>query len=85
MLGRTSSLLFRSRLASRGASCRFISSESLQMAENLNKSLNETDPELFEIMELEKKRQRNSLVLIASENFTSKSVYDALGSHMSNK
>lgn len=30
-------------------------------------------------------RQRDSLVLIASENFTSKSVYDALGSVMSNK
>ncbi|CAN0221404.1 unnamed protein product, partial [Ectocarpus sp. 13 AM-2016] len=30
-------------------------------------------------------RQRDSLVLIASENFTSKSVYDALGSIMSNK
>ena len=30
-------------------------------------------------------RQRDSLVLIASENFTSKSVYDALGSMMSNK
>lgn len=33
----------------------------------------------------EKVRQRDSLVLIASENFTSKSVYDALGSVMSNK
>lgn len=32
-----------------------------------------------------KVRQRDSLVLIASENFTSKSVYDALGSVMSNK
>ena len=30
-------------------------------------------------------RQRDSLVLIASENFTSKSVFDALGSVMSNK
>jgi glycine hydroxymethyltransferase len=29
--------------------------------------------------------QRDSLVLIASENFTSKSVFDALGSVMSNK
>jgi len=51
----------------------------------LNRHLQDTDPELFDIMELEKRRQRNSLVLIASENFTSKSVYDALGSHMSNK
>ena len=36
-------------------------------------------------MENEKVRQRDSLVLIASENFTSKSVFDALGSVMSNK
>lgn len=34
---------------------------------------------------MEKQRQRDSLVLIASENFTSKSVFDALGSVMSNK
>ena len=36
-------------------------------------------------MESEKCRQRDSLVLIASENYTSKSVFDALGSVMSNK
>lgn len=36
-------------------------------------------------MEKEKERQRDSLVLIASENFTSRSVFDALGSVMSNK
>ena len=37
------------------------------------------------MIEREKQRQRNSLVLIASENFTSQSVFDALGSVMSNK
>jgi len=51
----------------------------------LNAPLEETDPELFEIMEQEKRRQRNSLALIPSENFTSKAVLDALGSMMSNK
>jgi len=51
----------------------------------LNKSLEETDPELFEVMEREKQRQRNSLALIPSENFTSRAVLDALGSVMSNK
>ena len=51
----------------------------------LNVSLNESDPELFDIIEKEKHRQRTNLVLIASENFTSKSVLDALGSVMSNK
>ena len=39
----------------------------------------------FNIIEHEKRRQRDSLVLIASENFTSKAVFDALGSVMSNK
>jgi len=57
----------------------------LQWVDVLNKPLSETDPELFEIIEKEKQRQRNSLVLIASENFTSQSVFDALGSVMSNK
>ncbi len=51
----------------------------------MNHSLKETDPELYNIIEKEKERQRDSLVLIASENFTSKSVFDALGSVMSNK
>ena len=55
------------------------------MAKAMNKPLHETDPELWAIMESEKVRQRDSLVLIASENFTSKSVFDALGSVMSNK
>jgi len=52
---------------------------------DLNAPLNVTDPDLFDIMEHEKKRQRESLSLIASENFTSRSVFDALGSVMSNK
>lgn len=53
--------------------------------EMLNASLVDTDPELHDIMEREKRRQRTSLVLIPSENFTSKAVLDALGSVMSNK
>jgi glycine hydroxymethyltransferase len=36
-------------------------------------------------MDLEIKRQRESILLIASENVTSRAVYDALGSPMSNK
>jgi glycine hydroxymethyltransferase len=53
--------------------------------EMLNASLADTDPDLWDIMEHEKRRQRTSLVLIPSENFTSKAVLDALGSVMSNK
>ena len=51
----------------------------------LNKRLVETDPELHSIIEGEKGRQRDTLALIASENYTSASVFDALGSMMSNK
>jgi glycine hydroxymethyltransferase len=51
----------------------------------MNRSLQETDPEVYDIIEKEKERQRTNLVLIASENFTSKSVFDGLGSVMSNK
>lgn len=60
-------------------------SNARDWAVDLNKSLKETDPVLYNIIEDEKIRQRDSLVLIASENFTSKSVLDALGSIMSNK
>lgn len=52
---------------------------------SLNKSLAETDSTLCDLIEQEKARQRNSLVLIASENFTSKAVLDTLGSVLSNK
>jgi glycine hydroxymethyltransferase len=52
---------------------------------DLNKSLRETDPELLSLVEQEKARQRSSLVLIASENFTSRAVLDVLGSVLSNK
>ena len=48
-------------------------------------SLVETDPEIAEIMKKEFKRQRESILLIASENVTSRAVFDALGSPMSNK
>ncbi|KAK7989869.1 purine and uridine phosphorylase [Apiospora arundinis] len=51
----------------------------------LEKSLLETDPEVAEIMKKEIQRQKESIVLIASENITSRAVFDALGSPMSNK
>ncbi|KAI0023378.1 serine hydroxymethyltransferase [Xylariomycetidae sp. FL0641] len=51
----------------------------------LEKSLLDTDPEVAEIMKKEVKRQRESIILIASENVTSRAVFDALGSPMSNK
>ncbi|KAK4987199.1 Serine hydroxymethyltransferase, cytosolic [Elasticomyces elasticus] len=51
----------------------------------MEKSLVETDPEIAEIMRKEIQRQRESILLIASENVTSRAVFDALGSPMSNK
>ncbi|RMJ23307.1 hypothetical protein PHISP_05830 [Aspergillus sp. HF37] len=53
--------------------------------DQLQKSLAETDPEIAQVMEKEIQRQRESVILIASENITSRPVFDALGSPMSNK
>lgn len=53
--------------------------------EMLEKSLLDTDPEVAQIMTKEIQRQRESIILIASENVTSRAVFDALGSPMSNK
>ncbi|KAF3018938.1 hypothetical protein G7054_g13522 [Neopestalotiopsis clavispora] len=53
--------------------------------ELLEKSLVDSDPEVAEIMKKEIQRQRESIILIASENVTSRAVFDALGSPMSNK
>jgi len=77
-------LSFRSTLIPTGRriSARCLSSS---VGAELNKTLLETDPELCALIEQEKARQRSSLVLIASENFTSKAVLDALGSVLSNK
>ena len=47
--------------------------------------LTETDPEVEQIIKDEIDRQKHSIVLIASENFTCTSVFDALGTPMCNK
>ncbi|ERN18075.1 serine hydroxymethyltransferase, mitochondrial isoform X1 [Amborella trichopoda] len=51
----------------------------------LNAPLEEVDPEIANIIELEKARQWKGLELIPSENFTSVSVMQAVGSVMCNK
>ncbi|ANB13685.1 glycine hydroxymethyltransferase SHM2 [Sugiyamaella lignohabitans] len=51
----------------------------------LEEHVAEFDPEVAGIMKDEIARQRESIVLIASENFTSRAVFDALGSPMCNK
>ncbi|MCX6820959.1 MAG: serine hydroxymethyltransferase [Candidatus Aenigmarchaeota archaeon] len=47
--------------------------------------LNEFDPQVWEILEAEKKRQEESIELIASENFVSAAVREAQASIMTNK
>lgn len=48
-------------------------------------SLKKFDPDLYEIIGKEKNRQEEGLELIASENFVSQAVLDALGSVLTNK
>ena len=43
------------------------------------------DPEIAAAMEAELKRQRDNIELIASENFVSPAVMDAMGTHLTNK
>ena len=52
---------------------------------HLNKSLKEVDPEMDELIRLEKQRQKRGLELIASENFTSRAVLETVGSCLTNK
>ncbi|KAJ6655925.1 hypothetical protein lerEdw1_004510 [Lerista edwardsae] len=47
--------------------------------------LDANDPEVFDIIKKEKRRQRLGLELIASENFASRAVLEALGSCLNNK
>lgn len=44
-----------------------------------------TDPEIARAMDLELARQQNNIELIASENFVSEAVMQAMGSHLTNK
>lgn len=48
-------------------------------------TIRNTDPEVAKYVELELKRQRETIELIASENFTSKAVMAACGSVLTNK
>jgi len=48
-------------------------------------ALRRVDPEIFDAIAAEEKRQRENIELIASENFTSRAVMEAQGSVMTNK
>jgi glycine hydroxymethyltransferase len=47
--------------------------------------LRATDPEIADVLAAERRRQQDTLELIASENFTSEAVLEALGSVLTNK
>ncbi|MGA7990494.1 MAG: serine hydroxymethyltransferase [Thermoanaerobaculia bacterium] len=51
----------------------------------LNRSLAEVDPEIARIVAAETARQNEGIELIASENFTSRAVLEAVGSTLTNK
>ncbi|MDD4874078.1 MAG: serine hydroxymethyltransferase [Dehalococcoidales bacterium] len=48
-------------------------------------SLSQSDPEINRTIELEKKRQRETINLIASENYASRAVLEAQGTFLTNK
>ena len=50
-----------------------------------SQTIEKFDPELFKAMEAERQRQEDHIELIASENFTSYAVMQAMGSVPTNK
>lgn len=58
---------------------------AVSSSSSLDCSLNEFDPDLANLIDAEKLRQRKGLELIASENFASEAVREVLGSCLTNK
>ena len=54
-------------------------------ADRLDRPLKEVDPEVYDAIHRETRRQADTLELIASENFTSEAVLEATGSVFTNK
>jgi glycine hydroxymethyltransferase len=52
---------------------------------SLGNALRKVDPEIFDAIAAEERRQRDNIELIASENFTSRAVMQAQGSCLTNK
>jgi glycine hydroxymethyltransferase len=55
------------------------------ITQRMNRSLQETDPEIAEVLREEGRRQGTGLELIPSENFVSEAVLEAMGSVLTNK
>ena len=58
---------------------------SLNLSPNFSKSLADKDPEIFDSISKELRRQQEQIELIASENIVSRAVLQAQGSIMTNK
>jgi glycine hydroxymethyltransferase len=58
---------------------------AVRPASLLNRSLAEVDPEIARIVAAETARENDGIELIASENFTSRAVMEAVGSTLTNK
>ncbi|KAL0246241.1 hypothetical protein GEMRC1_007453 [Eukaryota sp. GEM-RC1] len=63
----------------------FIGAFTAPKKQSTSPGLMHTDPHLYTLIKNEEERQRSGLELIASENFTSKSVMECLGSCLTNK
>ena len=63
----------------------FNRSQAADVRPALRGSLRKIDPEIFDAIAAEEKRQRENIELIASENFTSRAVMEAQGSCLTNK
>ena len=61
------------------------SSSSPNTAPSIRPSLQESDPQIYKLIQEENDRQRDNIELIASENFTSRAVMEAQGSCFTNK
>src|SRR6476619_5066124 len=59
-------------------------SENLTVAPD-SRSLREVDPEVWEAVQQELRRQQENIELIASENFVSRAILEAAGTVLTNK
>ena len=55
------------------------------VAQHIDKSLKDLDPEVYDAIKNEERRQSGGLELIASENFTYEAILEATGSVFTNK
>lgn len=83
---RLATALLVSRPIRRSFNISQLQTSATRMSESMLKAdLRDSDPDLYELIKQEKDRQRSGLEMIASENFTSQSVLQTIGSCLTNK